>query len=132
MGPSETGALELGLPLMVPAFATFGMACLRLCKQEGRAALDLDDYAHELLFRMAGDDVLVCSTMRGLTVKVNYNSLFTAWLTFAREVIRVVNARHPDRAAYGWWSLIDDYPEIGLAEELTRPSWFEERKGCFE
>lgn len=132
MSQNEVGLLKPGLPLLVPAFATLGMACLRLCEQVGRAALDLDDYANELLFQIKGADVLVCSTMLGITVRVNFEELFEAWQSFAKHVKSVVVAKHPDKANYGYWRLIDDYPDIALAQELTRQSWFEERKDCFE
>ena len=54
MSPNDAGVLEPALPLFIPAFTTFGMACLRLCRQIGHAALDLDDYGHEVLFKLKG------------------------------------------------------------------------------
>ena len=95
MRHDKNGMMQAGLPLFVFAFATFGMACLRVCKRVGRAALDLDDYANELLFQMKEEDVLVCSTMQGVTVKVNFEELFKAWQSFANHVQTVVIAKHP-------------------------------------
>src|SRR5437763_12889772 len=72
---NEDGSLQTHLPLLVPAFATFGAACLRLAKQRGRSALVLDDYGHELLFQMMNGDILVCSTISGRTVQIDYEVL---------------------------------------------------------
>ncbi len=130
--PNKNGSLDQYLPLLVEPFAAFGMACLRLAKQTGRAALDLDDYAHELLFQMAGREILVCSTMRGKTVKTNYDLLFKEWLVFAEEVQRVVVLRHPEKRSYPYWRLITEEPDPTTVASLTDPSWFAERDACFK
>jgi hypothetical protein len=131
MSHSETGSLQPGLPLLVAPFATLGMASLRLAKETGRAALDLDDYAQELLFKMNGREIIICSTMLQVTVPVSYEDLFAGWLRFARRVKEVVVEKHPDRASYAWWTLIDEYPDAMVAEQLTRSYWFDERPECF-
>jgi hypothetical protein len=119
------------LPLMLPGFATFGMACLRLIKPVGRATLELDDYAHALLFQMDGADLLICSTIVNTAVRVHYDILFATWGAFAALVRDTVIQRHPEKQTYGWWKLISEDPPAHVAEELTRLSWFEEHKECF-
>lgn len=120
-----------GILLLIPAFATIGLACLRVCKQVGRAALELDDYGHELLFQMKNDNVLVCSTMLRTTITVDFQELFEAWQAFVKKVKHVVISRHPEKVDYGYWPLIDHYPDSALEQYLTLPSWFYERKDCF-
>lgn len=132
MSVNDVGVLEPGLPLFIPAFATFGMACLRLCRQVGHAALDLDDYGHELLFKIKDDDVLICSTMRRLTVAVDFEALFNAWESFANHVKTTVISKHPEKVNYGYWRLINHDPDGLVAKELSRQSWFDERKDCFQ
>ena len=132
VGQNETGESVPGIRLLIPPFATFGMACLRLTRQVGHAALELDDYAQELLFKISGEDVLICSTMLRTTVPVNFEQLFEAWQSFALKVKGSVIKRHPEKVDYGYWALIDQHPDSTLAEELTRGFWFEERIDCFK
>jgi hypothetical protein len=132
VGESRTGESLLGIPLLIPAFATLGMACLKLCRKVGRAALDLDDYGHELLFRMDGENVLICSTMLRTTVTVKFDELFEAWRLFVEEVKRIVILKHPEKSTYPYWRLIDEDPDDFLTRLLTREDWFDERKDCFK
>lgn len=94
--------------------------------------VELGEYGHELLFRMAGEDVLVCSTMCEKTVRCDYDALFAAWLAFAKEVQRVVVTQHPEDGAYPYWRLITEEPDPGTASSLTSPSWFRDRDDCFK
>ncbi len=128
VGQTRDGVSVPGIPLLIPHFATFGMACLRVCKQVGRAALELDDYAHELLFQTKGEDVLICSTMLRTTIRVNFEELFEAWQSFAKHVQRIVISKYPDSATKHYWRLIEHYPHATLEEELTRQAWFDERE----
>src|SRR4051812_21605694 len=72
----DDGSLVPNLPLFLPKFAALGMACLRLAKQTGRAALELDDYANELLFHVTADEVSVSNARSGRTATVGYEDLF--------------------------------------------------------
>lgn len=128
---TQEGALRPYLPLLLPGFAMFGLACLRLAGRHGRAALELDDYSHELLFQLSGEHVLVCSTMYGRTVKAGHEKLLAAWLGFAREVQEAVVQRHPEMRTYGYWRLADEEPDATLTRYLTDPAWFAERDDCF-
>ena len=122
---AKPDTLEPWLRLLVPEFAAFGMACLHVIEKEGRAALELDDYAQELLFQMTGAQVLVWSTRLGNSAQVRYSTLFDAWMEFGETVRRACD-QHPKKRAYGWWTLLSEYPPPNIVEYLTRPSWFEE------
>ena len=129
---TQDGSLRSNLPLLVPAFVTLGLACLRLAKQTGRAALELDDYANELLFRVTGDEISICSTMWGRTARLDYEPLFDYWLNFAKDARSVITQRHPEQQSNDYWNLLQDPPNPMLAEYLTRESWFEGRTECFK
>jgi hypothetical protein len=75
--------------------------------------------------------ILVCSTIVRTTARIAYTTLFTAWQTFAVTVRDTVIQRHPEKRMFDWWQLIIEEPPPRLAEQLTRPFWFEERKDCF-
>jgi hypothetical protein len=132
VGIDKDGSSRPFLPLVIPDFATLGVACLRLARQTGRSALSLDDYASELLFQMAGDNVLVCSTWVGKTVTIDYESLFADWLTFANEVHRLAVLQHPEQSSNPCWRLITEEPDPTTAASLTHPSWFADRDDCFK
>ena len=118
------------LRLFAPRFAAWGMACLRLLPRRQRAALDLDDYGQEILFKLDGDLVAVCSTILGVTARVKYQTLFVAWADFGQRVYKEAIQQPNGSSFFGWWQLLNEDPPPLLEEELTRESYFSERKEC--
>jgi hypothetical protein len=109
-----------GLRLFVPGFATFGMACLRVARQVGRSAMDVDDYGDELLFRLQNENIVVCRTGGTPTPQsVRYEVLLKAWARFGESVHDAVLARHPEKETTVWWHLLTDYPPPSLAQQLA-------------
>jgi hypothetical protein len=106
--------------LMLPAFAVWGLASLRVAKKHGQASLDLEDYGDDLLFQMDGDDILVQTTSGSGIARVSYTSLLQAWETFARAVYDTIAIRHPDEYTQTWLMKIDDYPDPILEQWLLR------------
>ena len=120
----EDGTYEYSLPLLVCPFAAFGLACLRVARKSGRAALELDDYANQLRFIMTGSEVTIDSTRVGSAVCIPYDALFGAWKGFASTVREIVSDRHPNRP-YQWWSLLTDDPPHDVTKSVTRDYLFE-------
>jgi len=125
------GTRDPWLRLFVALFATWGIACLRTARLIGHATLELDDYGNELVFKMAGDSILICSPMVGKVVSVDYDELFNAWDSFARAVRDEVILNEPERGSCGWWALISADPPPELLKHLAEPSRFGEREECF-
>src|SRR6266496_3967387 len=108
---AEDGSEILELPLFILRFATYGMACLRLVKTDGRSALELDEYANEFLFKAAGHEhVDIYDTWGEITVRVRYDTLFKAWKKFAEEAYEAVSQRHPEMRTHFRWKLINEEP----------------------
>jgi hypothetical protein len=64
-------------------------------------------------------------------ITVNFQDLLEAWQVFATEVRDVVISKNPEKTDYGYWPLIDHYPDSALEQFLTLSTWFDERKDCF-
>jgi hypothetical protein len=128
MSHGPDGALVPNLPLFLPKFAGLGSACLRLAKQHGRAGLELDDYANELLFYVTAEGVSVSNKRYETTVTTSYDDLFKKWLAFAEDLWQVVSQRNPEEASSSWWRLVHEEPGPQISQILTSPSLFEEEE----
>ncbi|HKF58346.1 MAG TPA: hypothetical protein VKJ45_23080 [Blastocatellia bacterium] len=130
-GSAEGVMLQHGMRLKVPAFATWGLACLRVARSRGRATLDLDDYGSELMFKAEGSSILILSNWTLEQVKVDYDIILAAWHSFAMSVREEVLRREPDRESWGYWDLISDDPPQSFAAYLGDKSRYEDAYQTF-
>jgi hypothetical protein len=131
IGSSEGVMLQHGMRLFVPAFATWGLACLRVARSRGRATLDLDDYGSELMFKVEGSSILILSNWTLEQVRVDYDIILAAWHSLAMAVREEVLRREPDRESWGYWDLISDDPPQSFAAYLGDKSRYEDAYQTF-
>lgn len=105
-------------PLYLAAFATWGLAALRVAVETGRAVLDLDEYGDSLFFKAeAGHITVFLDDDPPLTTVIDADTIIQTWTNFAREV-QSSYQHHSRKSAHGWWNLIEEYPPPGLARQL--------------
>lgn len=123
----ETGIVENTLPLLVPAFATLGVASLRVAEKIGWSVLELDDYGSELIFKKNDSLIKIKSTRTGVTVEVDYLELLTVWQSFGKLVKNIVIERNPEKKDYLWWCLLDEYPPPNVEKILYNKDILQDR-----
>jgi hypothetical protein len=105
----EPGWAELSLIDL----ATFGLVCFRLARWYGRSSFPLDESSDALLFTLAGERVLVCSTLTEVIVDVPFAELERDWSAFSHRVKQRFVDEFPMLATDPIWRWIEPCEAVG-------------------